>query len=61
MSIGVQACLRVDARQGRALAADQGMLTHFGTFYLTHDDFYLVSETGFLDPQMIYWVPLSRV
>ena len=28
-SIGVQACLRVGARQGRALAADQGTLTHF--------------------------------
>ena len=26
----------------------QGTLTHFRTFYLTYDDFYLVSETGFL-------------
>ena len=28
----------------------QGMLTHFRTFYLTHNNFYLVSETGFLSP-----------
>ena len=28
----------------------QGTLTHFRTFYLTYDDFYLVSETGFLFP-----------
>ena len=50
-SIGVQACLRVGAWQGRALAADQGTLTHFGTFYLTHDNFYLGKpRPGFSPP-----------
>ena len=39
--IGVRACLQVGARRGRALAADQGTLTHFGTFYWTQDDFCL--------------------
>ena len=29
----------------------QGILTHLRTFYLTDDDFYLVSETGFLSPE----------
>ena len=31
-SIGVRACLQVGAWRGMALAADQGMLTHFGSF-----------------------------
>ena len=44
-SLFVSGCMaRLGASNG------QGTLTHFRTFYLTDDDFYLVSETGFLSP-----------
>ena len=50
MLIGVRACLRVGAWQGWALVMDKARSHISGRFYLTYDDFYLVSETEFLFP-----------